>query len=204
MEVQEFAPRHLVSQLVFKRKQAALVDRRGELADELGTFLDASSVSLDATSAEVSTDDEMSKYRIGIAQMLAVVNIEGFDDDCKKVKDFLRRGSELLEAPPIRRVVAHTSDVAAVSSFEDLRDGLAALSPGSAELHDAVGVPLSDVGWSYDFKDDQWVVEVRVGPMQDGELRNLFDAPEALDFPAASLFLDVKVVLRAGVVTTIP
>jgi hypothetical protein len=196
MEVQEFAPRHLIAQLAFKRRQASVVDRRGELADELARFLDASSVSLAETAAEAATDDGLGKYRIGIAQILVARSIDGLEDGGKGVGDFFQRGMELLGAPELRRVVAHTSDVAAVPSFEEMRDALGALTPGMPRLREAVGVPVADLAWAYDFSDDRWVVEVRIGPMHDTELRDAFDAPEGLDLPPASLLLDVKVVLR--------
>jgi hypothetical protein len=197
MEIQEFAPRHLIAQLAFQKNQATVVDRRGALAEELREFLGSSSGSLDATAAEAATHDGMSKYRIGMAQLLAVVNICDFDDDSRKVEGFFRHGMDLLNAPPLDRIVAHTSDVAAVPSFDDLRDALfKALSPTSSRLREGVGMPLSDFGWSYDFGDDRWLVEVRLGPMRDDELRKIFEAPVNADFPAASLFLDVKVKLR--------
>lgn len=197
MEVQEFAPRHLIAQLAFERNQATVVDRRGELAGALHEFLDTSSASLDATAAEATSRDEMSKYRIGMAQLLAMLNVDDFDKSRELVEAFLQRGMELLENPSLARVVAHTSDVAAVPSFEALRDGLLeGLSSSPSGLRDAVGVPLSDVGWSYDFKDDRWIIEVRIGPMRAGELRQFFEAPDVADFPAASLFIDVKTMLR--------
>lgn len=199
MEIQEFAPRHLVAQLAFKRNQAAVVDRRGELAGELHELLSTSSASLDATAAEATTGDGMTRYRIGMAQLLAVLNVAGLDEGPEKVETFFRHGMEVLNTPQLARVVAHTSDVAAVPSFEELRDALQeGLSSSPSELLDAVGVPLSDVGWSYDFRDDRWIVEVQLGPMRDVELRQLFEAPEAAEFPAASLFVDVKAVLRVG------
>jgi hypothetical protein len=77
-----------------------------------------------------------------------------------------------------------------------MRDALGALTPGMPRLREAVGVPVADLAWAYDFSDDRWVVEVRIGPMHDTELRDAFDAPEGLDLPPASLLLDVKVVLR--------
>ncbi|HXR30540.1 MAG TPA: hypothetical protein VN752_05325 [Solirubrobacterales bacterium] len=199
MEIQEFAPRHLIAQFGFQKKQASVVDRRGALAGELQELLGASSASLDPTAAEVTTRDGMNKFRIGMVQLVAVLNIDDFDDDMRKVEDFFQRGMDLLDAPPLAQVVAHTSDVAAVPSFDDLRDGLLeALSSTSSRLRDAVGIPLSDLGWSYDFDDDRWIVQVRIGPMRDDELRQLFEAPDATDFPAASLFVDVKAKLRVG------
>jgi hypothetical protein len=199
MEIQELAPRHLIAQLAFERNQAEVVDRRGELARELHELLGTSSASLEATAAEATTSDGMSKYRIGMAQLLAVVHVDGFDESGEKVETFFRRGMELLDTPPLARVVAHTSDVAAVPSFEELRDALLeGLSLSPSRLREAVGVSFSDVGWLYDFRDDRWIVEVRLGPMRDAELRQVFDAPDAADFPAASLFIDVKAMLRVG------
>lgn len=195
MEIQEFAPRHVIAQLAFRRNQAAVIDRRGALAGELHELLGTSSASLEATAAEATTRDGMSKYRIGMSQLLAVLHVDGFDEDSEKVETFFRRGMELLDMPSLTRVVAHTSDVAAVPSFEELRDALLeGLSSDSQQLRDAVGVNFSDVGWFYDFRDDRWIVEIRFGPMQDTELRQLFDPPETAEFPAASLFVDVKVV----------
>lgn len=197
MEIQEFAPRHLVAQLAFEKNQATVVDRRGELAGALHEILETSTADLDATAAEATTRDGMSKYRIGMAQLLAVLHVDGLDEGHEKVETFFRRGMELLDTPPLSRVTAHTSDVAAVPSFEELREALLdGLVPTSSQLREAVGIPLSDAGWSFDFGDDRCIAEVRLGPMREVELRRLFETPDAVDFPAASLFLDVRVVQR--------
>jgi hypothetical protein len=198
MEIQEFAPRHLVAQLAFERNQAAVVDRRGELAGELHELLGTSSASLDATAAEATTPDGMSKYRIGMGQLLAVLHIDGFKDGSEEIKRFFQRGLELLSNPRLVRVVAHTSYVAAVPSFEELREALLeGLSASPSRLREMVGTPLSDVGFSFDFGDDHSIVELRIGPMRDRELGRFIEAPDGAVFPDASLFLDVKVVLRA-------
>jgi hypothetical protein len=197
MEIQEFAPRHLIARLVFEKKHAAVVDRRGELADELHELLDVSSVAIGEAATEATTDDGMSTYRIGIAQLVAVLNIDGLDEERERMEGFFRRGMELLGAPSLSRVVAHTSDVAAVPSFDELRDALLAdFSPATSQLRDAVGIPLSDCGWNFDFEDDRSAVELVFGPMRERELRRAFEAPESADFPAASLFIDVEVTLR--------
>jgi hypothetical protein len=197
MEIQEFASRHLIAQLAFEENQARVIDRRGELAGELHKLLGTSSASLDATAAEATTHDDMSKYRIGMGQLLAVLHVDGLGEGMEDVKRFLQRGMELLDTPRLARVVAHTSDVAAVPSFEELRESLLErLSASPSRLREAVGVPLSDVGLSFDFGDDHSIVETRIGPMRDGELRRYIEAPDAAVFPEASLFLDVKVVLR--------
>jgi hypothetical protein len=198
MEVQEFAPRHLVAQLAFEKNQAAVVDRRGELAGELHELMGTSSASLDATAAEATTRDGMSKYRIGMGQLLAVLHIDGFKERAEDVERFFQRGLELLSTPRLTRAVAHTSYVAAVPSFEELRDALLeGLAASPAQLREMVGSPLSDVGFSFDFRDDNAIVELRIGPMRDSELGRFIEAPEDVVFPDASLFLDVKVVLRA-------
>jgi hypothetical protein len=199
MEIQEFAPRHLIAQLAFKRNQSAVIDRRGALAEELHERLNTSSASLEQTAAEATTRDGLSRYRIGMAQLLAVLHIDGLDEGGEKVETFFKHGMDLLNAPPLARIVAHSSDVAAVPSFDELRDALLEnLSSSPSGVRDAVGVPLADAGWLYDFRDDSRIVEVRIGPMYDEELRKVFDAPDAALFPAASLFIDVKVVLRVG------
>lgn len=199
MEIQEFAPRHLIAQLAFQRNQSAVIDRRGALAEELHEILGTSRASLEETAAEATTRDGMSKYRIGMAQLLTVLHIDGLDAGGEQAEKFFQHGMELLGRPSLARVVAHTSDVAAVQSFDELRDALLEkLSPSSSRVRDAVGVSLSDVGWLYDFRDDRRIVEVRIGPMHDEELRQVFEAPDAAVFPAASLFIDVKVVLRVG------
>lgn len=199
MEVQDFAPRHLVAQFAFKKHQPEVIDRRGSLAAELHEFLGPSTASLDATAVEAQTRDGMDQYRIGIAQLLAILNVDGFDEGTEKVQGFFGRGMELLGAPPLSRVVAHTSDIAAVPSLEALRDALLnGLSSDASPLRDAVGAPLADAVWSFDFKDDQRTVEVRINPTDDEELHDIFEAPDTVVFPAAALFLDVKVVLRVG------
>ena len=199
MEIQEFALRHLIAQLVFNRNQSVVIDRRGALAAELHDLLGTSSASLEETATEATTPDGLSKYRVGMAQLLAALHVDGFDEGGENIETFFRRGMELLKAPGLTRVVAHTSDVAAVASFDGLRDVLLeSLSPSSSQVRDVVGVPLSDTGWLYDFRDDHQIVEVRFGPMHEEELRRAFEAPDATVFPAASLFIDVKVVLRVG------
>ena len=199
MEIQEFAPRHLIAQLAFQQNQSAVIDRRGALAAELHEKLGTASASLEETAAEATTRDGMSKYRIGMAQLLAALHVDGLDGEDEKIEAFFRLGMDLLDSPPLTRVVAHTSDVAAVPSFEELRDAMMEnLSSSPSRVRDAVGVPLSDVGLHYDFRDDSRIVEVRIGPMHDEELRKVFDAPDTAVFPAASLFIDVKMVARVG------
>ncbi|HET9198588.1 MAG TPA: hypothetical protein VFN92_10090 [Solirubrobacterales bacterium] len=198
MEIQEFAPRHVVAQLIFKRKQATVVDRRGELAGELHDLFATASAALEPTAAEATTDDEMSKYRIGMAQLLAEMHVDGFEEGSERVETFFRRGMELLDSPTLSRVVAHTSDVAAVPSFDDLREALfEKLSANPGRIRDAVGVPVDDAAWTYNFADDSWIVDVRISPMTGDDLQYAFDAPDGAEFPDASLFVDVKVMRRA-------
>ena len=92
MEIQEFAPRHLIAQLSFKRNQSAVIDRRGALAAELHELLGTSSASLEETAAEATTRDGMSKYRIGMAQLLAVLHVDGLDESGGNIETFFRRG----------------------------------------------------------------------------------------------------------------
>jgi hypothetical protein len=151
---------------------------------------------MDPTAAEVSTDESMTKYRIGIMQLFAAVNIQIFQDDLEAVGEFFRRGWELAGSPRLTRVTAHTSDVAPVQSFDELRDALEGTLPNQGGLREAVGVPLEDFGLALDFSDEHWIVEVKIGPMREDELRGLFEAPKTVDFPPDALFLDVKAVMR--------
>lgn len=197
MEVQDFAPQHLVAQLALRRRNPAIIDRRGAIALAMSDHLGMGHTSLEPTAAEIKSEDGRDQFRIGFAQVLAsILSFEDFDEAVRGASDFFGMALEVLDHPPVKRVVAHTSDIAAVDSFDALRDSLArAFIPRLDGLNKAVGVDLTDAGWTFVHDDAESMIEVNVGPMEEKQLRDVLD-DEISTYPPSLLFLDVKTMVR--------
>src|SRR4051794_41061892 len=125
MEVQGFAPVHLVAQVTFARSQGAVVDNRGRLGSMLAEQFDLENVSVKTTAAQVEGADGRDQYRIGIAQLRASLrSFTEFDDASERVRKFFRIALDQLGNPVVISATAHTTDVAATDSLEDLRIAL--------------------------------------------------------------------------------
>jgi hypothetical protein len=198
MELQDFALQHLYSQLGFAESQPAVVDTRGSTAKAMQKHLGLTNASLQPTAAEVSSDDGRDHYRIGIAQTYAsLMNVDDLAQAKEQTDGFLKMAMEHLQKPAVAALNIRTFDIAPADSFEDLRDALRrGLTPAAPGLIDAVGVPLSDLTWVFEFKDQDTAVSVQFGPMENEQLRAILQDPDGADYPDNALFLSVDTKLR--------
>lgn len=96
---------------------------------------------------------------------------------------------------PVRRVGARLKALTPVSgNFVDLKNRIAEVfGTPSQGLKDIISGTLSDVGYTYDFKDAEGQVRIQVGPMRDEQIIKFFERPDDHELPAVGLYLDVDV-----------
>jgi hypothetical protein len=195
VELQDFALQHLFSRLELAETQGAIIDRRGATADAMSKHLGMSNVLLQPTAAEVTSEDGLDKFRIGIAQVYASLgSFNDFEDACVRTRDFFEMAADQVSGLTVRQVEIRSWDIAPVDSFEALRDRLAEKLLGSAkEIAGIVGSRLTDAGWTLEFREDDSSVSVRFGPMQSAQLRSSLQGEQGADsdYPANFLFLEV-------------
>jgi hypothetical protein len=193
VELQDFALQHLYSRLAFADTEGSVLDRRGATAKAMGDHLKLSNVVLQPTAAEIRSDDGRDQYRIGVAQIYASLhNFDDFDGARDRTRDFFEMATKYLENPSVNSVTVRSYDIAPVDSFEDLRDELTATLVGDIQvLRDAVGVPLADAGWVFEFKDAHANVGVRFGPMESAQLQAMLEDEQGEGYPSYVLFLEV-------------
>jgi hypothetical protein len=199
VEVQDFAPRYLYSQLAFAESQASVIDRRGATAKVMADHLNLGEVTIHPTAAEVASEDGRDQFRIGIAQTYAgLLNFEGLDDAREKTARFLEMSLGHLDNPAIRMGRVRSYDIAPASSFTELRDCLAKkLAPGSSNLTEAIGMPLSDIGWVFEFEQPEVSAKVQFGAMESEQLRTTLQDPDGVGYPPSVLFVGLETVFKA-------
>jgi hypothetical protein len=179
--------------MAYAETVGSVLDERGGIATEITKHLGKLTVMLDATAAELRSEGERNRYRIGIAQIYA--SLMGFDDldvARSEVRDFLELALALTGEPTLRSMNVRTFDVAPADSFVALRDRLAArIATGGDGAARAVGMPLSDIGWIYEFKGQGSQAVVHFGAMEDEQLKEMLRDEEGDDYPPCVLFLDI-------------
>jgi hypothetical protein len=100
---------------------------------------------------------------------------------------------ETLKVESVAFVGVRCYWVAAVESFEDLRDRLVERLGGNNAGIDLVGQPVSDAGWVYEFFDQNPKHMLRFGPMKREQAigLNLFSEANKDLIPVEFLFVDV-------------
>ncbi len=194
MEVQGFAPVHLIAQVTFARSQGVVVDNRGRLGSMIAEQFDLENVSVRETAAQIEGADGRDQYRIGIAQLRASLrSFTEFDDALERVRRFFQVALDQLGNPVVINATAHTTDVAATNSLEGLRDALAEhVTPPTGTLKEALGIPFTDLGLSFRFEDpDKSSTQIQFGPMDESTLAQFLQDPAPTGYPALGLMLDV-------------
>jgi hypothetical protein len=198
VELQDFAPQHLYSQMAYAETQGFVLDERGGIASEMTKRLGEMKIMLDATAAELRSEDERNQYRIGIAQIYA--SLMGFDDfDVARVeaRDFLELAVNLTSAPALSSMNVRTYDIAPADSFDALRDRLAnRLATGADGAATAAGMALSDIGWVYEFAGRGSKALVHFGAMTDEQLKGMLRDEDGDEYPTSVLFLDIDLRLE--------
>jgi hypothetical protein len=195
MEVQGFAPVHLVAQVSFARSQGAVVDNRGKLGSMMAEQFDLENVSVKTTAAQVEGGDGRDQYRIGIAQLrVSLRSFTEFDDALERVRRFFKLALDQLDNPVVIGATAHTTDVAATDSLEGLRNILAErVTPPTGMLKEALGIPFADLGLSFRFEDpEKSSTHIQFGPMDEAELAEFLQDPTPTGYPSTGLMLDVQ------------
>ncbi len=193
MEIQEFAPHMLLTQLVFKTQTPAIIDQRGALMAMCREEFDAGEANSELAAVEAFSEDKREQYRIGTAQVVASYeNFDELDVAGEKLSRFAEVALDRLGRPTVGLVRVRTFDLAATASFEDLRNALAAtFGAPRAELAEVVGQPLSDAGWVFEFADGQPNVTLRFGPMKASQVKAFVRDGRDSQYPAEFLFLDI-------------
>jgi hypothetical protein len=196
MELQDFAPHFLVTQLVFKAPSAAVIDQRGAW---IATFRDefgATEFAAEAAAVEAFSDDRCEQYRVGTAQVVG--SIENFDDIVvagAKLGQFVALALDRVERPHVAQIRVRTFELAATDSFAELRDALGeSLGTPRGELAEVVGRPMTDAGWVLEFTDANPRVTLRFGPMKASQIKTVLRDQRDSQYPGEFLFLDVDYV----------
>jgi hypothetical protein len=199
VEVQDFALRYLHSQLAFAESQASIIDRRGATAKAMADHLSMGEVTLHPTAAEVASEDGRDQFRIGIAQTYAgLLNFEDLEDAREITANFFGMSLAYLDSPAIRRGRIRSYDIAPASSFEELRDCLAKqLAAGASGLAGTIGMPLSDVGWVFEFEQPDASAKIQFGAMGNEQLRAILQDPDGVGYPPSVLFVALETAFMA-------
>lgn len=194
MEVQDFASRYLYSQLGFLESQAYIIDRRGATAKAMADHLGLGEVTLHPTAAEVASEDGRDEFRIGIAQTFArLFSFENLDDARETTSRFFEMSLDYLDRPAVRVGRIHSYDIAPASSFAELRDLLAErFASGSGSLTEEIGMPLSDVGWVFEFDRPDIKAKIQFGAMETDQLRETLRDPDGTGYPPSVLFFSLE------------
>ncbi len=154
-------------------------------------FLKLPSLSLHPTAVEVASEENREQYRIGLVQIYALLTgFDDFEEASGKVGEFLQMAVEHLDPPKVEAINVRTCDIAPVESFEDLRDRLnEALVSGIGGVRNAIGVPLSDSAWVFEFEDANVSGRIQFGPMQSEQLEEVLQVKEGIEVPPNMLFL---------------
>jgi hypothetical protein len=193
MELQDFAPHLLVTQLVFKNPSAAVIDQRGSWIATLRDEFGASEFAAEAAAVEAFSDDQREQYRVGTAQVVgSIENFDEFEAAGDKLGRFAERALDRLEQPHVAQVRVRTFELAATDSFAELRDALGeALGTPRGELADIVGRPMTDAGWVLEFMDGSPLITLRFGPMKASQIKTFLRDQRDSQYPGEFLLLDV-------------
>ncbi|HXA54017.1 MAG TPA: hypothetical protein VNV37_03990 [Solirubrobacteraceae bacterium] len=196
MELQDFAPHLLVTQLVCTNPSAAVIDQRGKWIATLRDEFGATEFAAEGAAVEAFSDDRREQYRVGTAQVVG--SIENFDEikaAGDKLGRFVERALDRLERPHVAQVRVRTFELAATDSFAELRDALGdALGTPRGELADIVGRPMTDAGWVLEFMGGSPLITLRFGPMKASQIKTFLRDQRDSQYPGEFLFLDVDYV----------
>lgn len=194
VELQDFAPVLLFSQLGYSEPAPLILDRKGAAMQAMISLLKLTEVTFHPTAIEVTSEETGEKYRIGIAQAYASLqDFNGLDEAVGRTRDFLELGLSEAEDPDVASSNVRLVQVAPAEDFEALREALtASLLADMPGLRDASGLPLADIGWSLDFADDKYSAKTAFGPMPARQLAEIMGKPDREDlYPPNLVYLSV-------------
>lgn len=198
MELQEFSPHLLISQVRLKSPHPVLFDKRGALIEELREMLEAPEWAYQQDGLQVSSSDGRELFRLTVSEAyVSLENFEDFEAAVEKTRRFLGFALEALGEPDITWMGVRSHDLAPADSLDSLREHMVeGLSAPLADLSGLVGKQPTDVGWVVEFHGEDPRITVRLGPMVPEQATAVFfrDKDESR-FPPQFLFLDVDRVL---------
>jgi len=198
VELQDQAPLSLFSRVAYNNAATAILDRKGEAMQILHDLVELENFTVHPTAVEVTGENERNKFRWGINQIFAnLTEIDDLDDATNRTDAFFRKGLELLQPGSLDVVTITSLDVAAVESFEELRDRMhEVLVSDFSGLSKAVGYDIGDTAWVLEFGQGDTTGRVQFGPMRSEELPARLKIPRFDDAPPNMLGVFVDLVFR--------
>lgn len=192
MELQELVVRAATMQFRF-RLAPRFADVRGALIEELREANDLSEYGWGEAHVQLHNAERTRQLIVGSRELRIVYeHIERIDDFLDTARAFFERGLEALGVRELEFLGVRTYWLAAVDSFDELRDWMVERLSPSEPFSAALGDVMTDVGWILEYRRQDPQHIIRIGPMTvDQLIEQVLGTSERELFPDAFLFLDL-------------
>lgn len=197
MELQELTATAITVQVRF-RLAPAFADKRGAMIAALCEAHGLSEYGWAETFLQVTNPEQTKRLVIGSRELrISYEHVERIDDFVTAAREFIEYGVTELALDELEFLGVRSHWLAAVDSFEELRDWLAAWLTPDNPVSAAVAAQPSDLGWIFEFRDQSPEYVARIGPMKVEQLlEQIFVTSQRDLFPEQFLFLDLDRVYR--------
>jgi hypothetical protein len=198
VELQELVLRAATIQMRFPL-EPMFADVRGALIRELRTRFSLQDYGWAEAVLQASNEARTQTFIIGSRELrVSYEHLERVEEFIEASRSFFEFGVETLQLEAIEFLGVRTYWFAAVDSFEELRDWLAGQLAAGSPFGPALNQRLSDIGWSFEFRDQSPEHLLRVGPMRVEQLLDQIFATDDRDlFPEQFLYVDLDRIVRA-------
>lgn len=176
-------------------------DRRGAIIQALRTEHDFQDFGWSETSLHVGNAEKTRIMVVGSRELRIVYeHIERTEDFLDAARSFFTFGLDQLEVQELDFLGVRSYWLAAVDSFDELRDWMIDRFSPSEPFSAALSAKVSDVGWVFEYRDQDPETVVRLGPMKVEQLIDQIFGTSAADiFPDQFLFLDIDRIHRGPI-----
>jgi hypothetical protein len=193
VELQELSLKTVWTQLRF-RPSSRIADIRGQIAEELSKAHELPEWGWGEDVAHVFSSDRTTNLIVTGRELRAGFDkIERLDDLRQTITSFLSYGLDVLGVEEVMFLGVRSYWLAAVDSFDELRDWLiASFSGGAAPLLEALGDSPTDAGWVYEFHKQDPKQRLQFGPMKQAQLvEGVLTTDSSEGIPPEFLFVDM-------------
>jgi hypothetical protein len=198
MELQELVVRVVASQMRF-RLAPRFADVRGDVIAALKEMTGAVEYGWSDTQTLVFDSDHARNFVAGSRELrLVFERVERMDDYIELGRQFFSYGLEKLGVESVEFVGVRSAWMGATESFEDLSKWMSERLNPTEPFTQAVGQGHSDVGWTYEYRDHDPKVGIRMGPMKIEQFLTQYVETTERDFyPEVFLFMDLDRIIDA-------
>jgi hypothetical protein len=193
VELQELSLKSVWTQLRFA-PQARFADVRGQVTEELSRTHDLAEWAWGDALVHVFSADRTTNLIVTGRELRAgFEHIERVDDLRESVRSFFSFGLDVLGVEEVIFLGVRTHWLAAVDSFDELRDWLVStFSRGAAPVLEPFGGSSTDAAWVFEFHQQDPKHSLRFGPMKQAQLIEQHLATDSSEgIPAEFLFVDM-------------